>query len=92
MDRHEHILVSTINAFEWSWEAPVQALGTPEEASGLLGGGSGSLWNPEMCWEGARGVLGRILKAFGTFQGRFKVHFGAPRGVSWLLLMVPVQA
>ena len=92
MDRHEHILVWTINAFEGSWGAPVQALGTPEEASGLLGAGSGSLWNPERCWEGARAVLGWILKALGTLRGRFKEDFGAPRGVSWSLLMVPGRA
>ena len=52
MDRHDPILVSTINAFEGSWGAPVQALGTPEEASGPPLGWGGGLMEP-------RKVLGR---------------------------------
>ena len=88
MDRHEHILVSTINAFERSWGRLWEPLRKPQ---GLLAG-VGGLVEPRKCWEGARAVLGRILKALGTFRGRFRMDFGAPRGVSWSLLVVPGQA
>ena len=52
MDRHEPILVWTIDAFEGSWGAPLQALGTREEASRPSWGGVGELVEP-------RKVLGR---------------------------------
>ena len=84
MDRHEHILVSTINAFEGSWGAPVQALGTPEEASGpplgwggglveprkVLGRGQGgSRTDPEGLWD----FSGKVQSALWSAKGRLLV-------------------
>ena len=80
MDRHDPILVSTINAFERSWGAPVQALGTPEEASGpplgwgqalveprkVLGRGQGgSRTDPEGPWDSSGKVQSGLWSAKG---------------------------
>ena len=88
MDRHEHILVSTINAFEGSWGAPVQALGTPEEASGpplgwggglvelrkvLRRGQGGSRTDPEGPWDSS----GKVQSGLWSAQGGLLV---APDG------------
>ena len=76
MDRHDPILVSTINAFEGSWGAPVQALGTPEEASGPPLGWGGGLMEP-------RKVLGKGQGAFRTDPEGLWAFSGKVQSALW---------